>query len=118
MPSNFSQPFFHQSRLCSNQLRRSKTKLDVILSRQLTIEIEGIVMTALSTVPLPDPIGGIWLQSEDIAATFTYLGQTYAFCCIECRHLFSGWPELYVEQLAHEPCRSNQQCPFGHCIKH
>jgi YHS domain-containing protein len=79
------------------------------------MQMENLLMADLGTRPLPDPIGGIWLEPENVVVTFTYLGQTYAFCCTECCSLFSGWPELYVEHVAHEPCWPNRhECPFGH----
>jgi YHS domain-containing protein len=74
-------------------------------------------MTPLGTVLLPDPVGGIWLRAESAATTFTFLGQTYAFCCTECRDLFSRCPELYIAQLAHEPCRLSQRCIFNRRIE-
>jgi YHS domain-containing protein len=59
-----------------------------------------------------DPICGMWLSPGEIAARFTYLGQTYCFCCEECRKLFSHSPELYVAILAHEPGSSaGYRCP-------
>jgi YHS domain-containing protein len=64
-----------------------------------------------------DPICGMWLSTDEIAITFTYLGQTYAFCCVECRDLFARSPEIYVASLAHEPRRSaGHRCPLQCCI--
>jgi YHS domain-containing protein len=60
-----------------------------------------------------DLMCGMWLSTDEIAATFTYLGKTYSFCCLECRGLFARSPEVYVANLAHEPRRSaGQWCPF------
>jgi YHS domain-containing protein len=60
-----------------------------------------------------DPICGMWLDSDEIAVTFTYLGQSYGFCCTECRDLFARCPEIYVAHLAHEPHQSaGHRCPF------
>ena len=57
-----------------------------------------------------DPICGMWLEPGQAAATHTYLGQAYAFCCTECRDLFARTPEVYVAWLAHEPEQG-----AGHC---
>lgn len=59
-----------------------------------------------------DPICGMWLEADQTAATYTYLGQTYAFCCAECRDLFVRPPESHVVRLAHGPEQSmGHRCP-------
>lgn len=60
-----------------------------------------------------DPICGMDLQANQIAATYAYMGQTYSFCCVECRDLFAHNPEKCVVCLAHEPrwC-VGLRCPF------
>lgn len=61
-----------------------------------------------------DSICGMWLEPDQIAVTFTYLGHTYGFCCKECRDLFASDPEAHVTHLAHEPYRSaGHRCPSG-----
>ena len=53
-----------------------------------------------------DVICGMWLKTAQVATTYTYLGQTYAFCCQECCDIFAR-----VRQ-AHEPsCSAGHRCP-------
>ena len=60
-----------------------------------------------------DPICGMRLAPSQVAVTFTYLGQSYAFCCAECRDLFARRPEVHVVRLAHEPDESaGHNCPY------
>jgi YHS domain-containing protein len=60
-----------------------------------------------------DPICGMWLDTHEIAITYTYLGQTYTFCCAECRDLFARSAEIHIAHLAHEPHQSaGHRCPF------
>ncbi len=69
-------------------------------------------MTNPTTVLAFDPICGMWLEADQIAATHTYLGQTYSFCCEECHDLFVRAPESHVIRLAHEPGHSiGHRCP-------
>jgi len=59
-----------------------------------------------------DPVCGMWLEPHQVAATYTYLGQTYAFCCTECCELFARAPESIIVLLAHEPGQSmGHRCP-------
>jgi YHS domain-containing protein len=53
-----------------------------------------------------DAICGMWLETNQVAATYTYLGQSYAFCCEECRDVFARAPDMYIILLAHEPTSS------------
>lgn len=60
-----------------------------------------------------DPICGMWLRVEQVAAQCSYLGQNYGFCCEECRALFVRAPDVYVVSLAHDPGQSaGHRCPF------
>ena len=59
-------------------------------------------MADQATLLALDPICGTDLAAGQIAATYTYIGQTYSFCCKECRDLFAHAPEVYVADLAHE----------------
>jgi YHS domain-containing protein len=60
-----------------------------------------------------DVICGMWLETSQIAVTYTYLGQTYAFCCKECCDIFARVPEAHVVRLAHEPGTSaGHRCPY------
>lgn len=60
-----------------------------------------------------DPICGMWLDRQEAIITVTFIGQTYAFCCAECRDLVVRCPEIHVAHLAHEPHRSaGHRCPF------
>lgn len=60
-----------------------------------------------------DPICGMLLDIAEVASTYTYLAQTYGFCCTECRDLFVRSPEIHVAHLAHEPHQSaGHRCPF------
>jgi YHS domain-containing protein len=55
----------------------------------------------------------MWLEPDQVAATFTYLGQTHSFCCEECRELFAHAPEAHIARLAHEPKNSaGHRCPY------
>jgi len=64
------------------------------------------------TAPAFDPVRGMWLAPDQVAATYTYLGQTYAFCCTECCELFARDPETHIVLLAHEPGQSmRHRCP-------
>ena len=59
-----------------------------------------------------DPVCGMWLEPTQVAATYTYLGQTYVFCCAECCELFARAPEPLIVLLAHEPGQSmGHHCP-------
>ena len=65
-------------------------------------------MTALAF----DPVCGMWLEPSQVAATHTYLGRTYSFCCTECRDLFVRDPGTPIVLLAHEPGQSiGHLCP-------
>lgn len=60
-----------------------------------------------------DVICGMWLKTAQVATTYTYLGQTYAFCCQECCDIFARVPEAHVVRLAHEPSSSaGHRCPY------
>jgi len=60
-----------------------------------------------------DPICGMWLEAGQVAATFTFIGWTYAFCCEECRELFAQKPDVHVIRLAQDPEASfGHWCPF------
>jgi len=62
-----------------------------------------------------DAVCGMWLGPEQVAATYTFLGQTYAFCCAECHELFVRDAETFVILLAHEPGESmGFRCPVQH----
>jgi YHS domain-containing protein len=50
-----------------------------------------------------DPICGMWLAPEQVAATYTYIGRTYSFCSGECCELFVRRPETHVVRLAYDP---------------
>jgi YHS domain-containing protein len=57
-----------------------------------------------------DPICGMWIEAGCAELTLEYIGQTYAFCCAECRDLFARAPERQVARLAHEPGQSAGYC--------
>jgi len=60
-----------------------------------------------------DPVCGMWLSVEQVAALHLYLGQSYGFCTEECRALFAQAPDVHVVSLAHEPDQSaGHRCPF------
>ncbi len=54
-----------------------------------------------------DPVCGMQLSPEQTIMTYTYIGQTYAFCSRECHERFARSPEHFVALVAHEP--------KGHC---
>jgi len=56
-----------------------------------------------------DPICGMWLEAGQVAATFSFIGWTYAFCSEECRDLFAQKPDVYVTWLAQA-----REASFGH----
>jgi YHS domain-containing protein len=57
--------------------------------------------------PRRDPMCGMHVETNQVAATFTYAGQVYAFCSDECHKTFARFPERYVAFLAHDS--------QGHC---
>lgn len=57
-----------------------------------------------------DPICGMWLEADQIAATYTYIGKTYAFCSVECRDLFARRPDVHVVRMAHDPEAHTAHC--------
>jgi len=60
-----------------------------------------------------DPVCGMWLEESQVAVTYTYLSQTYAFCCTECRDLFAQDASTFLILLAHEPGESmGHRCPL------
>jgi YHS domain-containing protein len=60
-----------------------------------------------------DPMCGMWLEPDQVAVTWTYIGQIYSFCCQECRDLFARTPEIHLALLAHEPRNClGHRCPF------
>lgn len=69
---------------------------------------------AIATAPLIfDPICGMWLDLNQAAATYAFLGRIYIFCCAECRDLFAESPEAHAARLAHEPEQSvGHRCPY------
>lgn len=59
-----------------------------------------------------DPICGMWLEPGQVAASFSYIGWTYAFCCEECRDLFAQKPDVHVLRLAQDPeAHIAHRCP-------
>ena len=72
------------------------------LRRYLLAEFGGNEVTERSQKKLIDPICGMRLDSDQVAATYIYLGQEYSFCSIECHDMFDRTPEHYVTHLAHE----------------
>ena len=48
-----------------------------------------------------DPVCGMSVDRDQAAGESEYQGETYYFCCEECKHLFDSDPSLYVaEQTA------------------
>jgi YHS domain-containing protein len=74
-------------------------------------------MKRLPASRLFDPICGMWLEADEVVATYLYIGRTYAFCSMECRDLFARAPDRHVVRLAHAPedhiahCCPNQRHP-------
>jgi YHS domain-containing protein len=64
-------------------------------------------MVAQTEHVLLDPICGRRLSSEQIWATYTYIGREYHFCSKECYELFLRSPAYYITLLAHDD--------RGHC---
>jgi len=65
------------------------------------------------SAPAFDPVCGMWLEPDQVAVTFAYLGQTYAFCCAECCDLFVQDSNTFLILLAHEPRESmGHRCPL------
>ena len=60
-----------------------------------------------------DPVCGMWLEPDQVAITYTYLGRIYAFCCTECCDLFAQDSSTFLILLAHEPGESmGHRCPL------
>lgn len=55
----------------------------------------------MSTTIKTDPVCGMVLEPETAAATFSYAGWTYLFCCQECLETFKKAPDDCVLYLAH-----------------
>lgn len=47
--------------------------------------------------PATDPICGMRIRRSDAAASDSYYGQPYYFCCAECHQIFQQDPEQYVQ---------------------
>ena len=45
-----------------------------------------------------DPVCGMDVTPEQAAGMSEYQGETYYFCCPDCKRLFDQDPEIYVEQ--------------------
>ncbi|MDX2149932.1 MAG: YHS domain-containing protein [Bryobacteraceae bacterium] len=45
-----------------------------------------------------DPVCGMEFEAEEAQATADYEGQTYYFCCPECREQFLKKPTLYLQR--------------------
>lgn len=52
----------------------------------------------VSSMPI-DPVCGVQVDEED-AVTATYQGQTYYFCCEDCRDEFREAPDEYIGEAA------------------
>lgn len=55
----------------------------------------------MSNIIFTDPICGMVLKPQAAAATFTYAGWTYLFCCEECLQTFKKAPDDCILYLAH-----------------
>ena len=55
----------------------------------------------------------MWLKAGQVAATFTYVGWTYALCGEEHRDRFVRTPDIRVIHLTHDPavCHGHW-CPY------
>ena len=47
-----------------------------------------------------DPVCGMDVKPEQAAGTSEYQGETYYFCCPDCKEQFDEDPESFVEQPA------------------
>ena len=45
-----------------------------------------------------DPVCGMHVEPEEAAAKQEYHGQTYYFCCQDCKRMFDRDPTIYVNQ--------------------
>lgn len=43
-----------------------------------------------------DPVCGMMINPEEAEDTFDYEGETYYFCCEECKDRFRSNPEEYI----------------------
>jgi YHS domain-containing protein len=52
-----------------------------------------------------DPVCGMNVEPEESAAESQHQGQTYYFCCKDCKRMFDGDPTYYViEKTADYAC--------------
>jgi YHS domain-containing protein len=63
--------------------------------------------------PVFDPICGMWLEPAQVAASYTYIGQTYGFCSAECRDMFARIPDVHALRIAQDA----EAC-IAHCCPH
>jgi len=45
-----------------------------------------------------DPVCGMTLSRADAAASATWEGQTYYFCCVSCREAFEADPQRHLQR--------------------
>jgi YHS domain-containing protein len=45
-----------------------------------------------------DPVCGMDVEPNEAAGETEYRGQTYYFCCEECKHLFDQDPANYISK--------------------
>ena len=49
-----------------------------------------------------DPVCGMSVEPDDAAAESEYQGQTYYFCCKDCKRMFDEDPTNYVSEQTSE----------------
>jgi Cu+-exporting ATPase len=60
-----------------------------------------------------DPVCGMTVNEKTAAASSTYNGQRYYFCCPRCRDRFEQQPEAYVRVLSSLPAVPTEDCGCG-----
>ncbi len=59
------------------------------------------------TATVTDPVCGMIVEREEAAGESEYQGQTYYFCCEECKELFDDDPTNYVNEETAEHAIEN-----------
>jgi YHS domain-containing protein len=61
---------------------------------RLSTHDRSLIMTSTTI----DPVCGMSVEPEEAAAESQYQGQTYYFCCKDCKRIFDEDPMSYVSE--------------------
>ena len=57
----------------------------------------------MTTTSVKDPVCGMTVEANAAAAQSDYKGQTYYFCCGDCKKQFDQAPQKYLAELGGAP---------------